>query len=277
MSAFGKRAGPMRPTLISLSSTVGAQQRLSWFTGANKNSVPFLCILSVYCTYGLTDHLSFLSLLLHCTFAHVTVHSPLLVYIAAYHRLCFSPSLGVKCVLKKRSNMATDNDYEVLEKIGQGSFGVIRKVRRKGDGEVLCRKEISYTRMSDREKEQLHAELRILESLRHPNIVQYCHRQHLKSSHDLHLYMEYCGNGDLGGYIRKLKDKNCLADESFIWSILAQLVAALYRCHYGEDPPPPGKESGIRKGRALMSKQGHTVILHRDLKPENGGLLFPPL
>ncbi|KAF2211510.1 hypothetical protein CERZMDRAFT_4395, partial [Cercospora zeae-maydis SCOH1-5] len=139
--------------------------------------------------------------------------------------------------------MATDSDYEVLEKIGQGSFGVIRKVRRKADGEVICRKEISYTRMSDREKEQLHAELRILESLRHPNIVQYYHRQHLKSSHDLHLYMEYCGNGDLGGYIRKLKERNKMADEEFIWAIFAQL--------------------------ALVSKQGHTVILHRDLKPEN--------
>ncbi|KAM3419032.1 hypothetical protein BST61_g4987 [Cercospora zeina] len=165
--------------------------------------------------------------------------------------------------------MATDSDYEVLEKIGQGSFGVIRKVRRKIDGEVICRKEISYTRMSDREKEQLHAELRILESLRHPNIVQYYHRQHLKSSHDLHLYMEYCGNGDLGGYIRKLKERNKTADEEFIWAIFAQLVGALYRCHYGEDPPPAGKEGNMRKGKALVSKQGHTVILHRDLKPEN--------
>ncbi|CAK3890742.1 G2-specific kinase nim-1 [Lecanosticta acicola] len=165
--------------------------------------------------------------------------------------------------------MATDSDYEVLEKIGQGSFGVIRKVRRKADGEILCRKEISYTRMSDREKEQLHAELQILQSLRHTNIVQYYHRQHLKSSHDLHLYMEYCGNGDLGGYIRKLKERNKYADEEFIWAIFAQLVGALYRCHYGEDPPPPGKEGDARKGKALVSKQGHRVILHRDLKPEN--------
>ncbi|KXS99671.1 hypothetical protein AC578_9889 [Pseudocercospora eumusae] len=165
--------------------------------------------------------------------------------------------------------MATDLDYDVLEKIGQGSFGIIRKVRRKADGQVICRKEISYTRMSEREKEQLHAELRILESLRHPNIVQYYHRQHLKASHDLHLYMEYCGNGDLGGYIRKLKERNKMADEEFVWTIFAQLVGALYRCHYGEDPPPAGKEGNVRKGKALVSKQGHTVILHRDLKPEN--------
>jgi NIMA (never in mitosis gene a)-related kinase len=159
----------------------------------------------------------------------------------------------------------TDNEFEVLEKIGQGSFGIIRKVRRKTDGEILCRKEISYTRMSEKEKNQLHAELRILESLQHPNIVQYSHRNHLKSSHDLHLYMEYCGNGDLGGYIRKLKDRNRMAEEDFIWTIFAQLVSALYRCHNGEDPPMAGKE-----GKALLSKKGHTKIIHRDLKPENG-------
>lgn len=157
---------------------------------------------------------------------------------------------------------------------GQGSFGIIRKVRLKATSQVLCRKEISYSRMSDKEKNQLHAELRILESLRHPNIVQYCHREHLKSSHDLHLYMEYCGNGDLGGYIKKLKDRNQYADEEFVWSIFAQLVSALYRCHYGEDPPKVGEEGKVRNGKAVtfQTKEGHRMILHRDLKPENGML-----
>jgi len=154
--------------------------------------------------------------------------------------------------------------------LGQGSFGIIRKVRRKTDNQILCRKEISYSRMSDKEKNQLAAELEILKALRHPNIVQYYNREHLKSSHDLHLYMEYCGNGDLGGYIKKLKDRNQLADEEFVWSIFAQLVGALYRCHYGEDPPRLGEEGVVKKGKALQTKEGYRVILHRDLKPENG-------
>jgi hypothetical protein len=87
--------------------------------------------------------------------------------------------------------------------------------------------------------------------------------------------MEYCGNGDLGGYIRRLKEKNKYADEDFIWTIFAQLVGALYRCHYGEDPPTPGRESGVKRAKSLVSKQGHTVILHRDLKPENGKRILP--
>jgi NIMA (never in mitosis gene a)-related kinase 2 len=124
--------------------------------------------------------------------------------------------------------------------------------------------------MSEKEKIQLAAELDILKTLRHPNVVQYYHRSHLKSSSDIHLYMEYCGNGDLGGYIKKLKDKNIYADEQFVWAIFAQLVSALYRCHYGEDAPAPGQEAAVRQGKALQTKVGHRVILHRDLKPENG-------
>ncbi|KAI7209097.1 kinase-like protein [Hortaea werneckii] len=162
-----------------------------------------------------------------------------------------------------------DQKYEVLQKIGQGSFGIIRKVRRREDNQLLCRKEISYARMSDREKQQLASELDILRNLRHPNIVQYYSREHLKGSQDVYLYMEYCGNGDLGGYIKKLNTENRWADEEFVWQIFAQLVGALYRCHYGEDPPKPGEEGMIRKGKALQTKAGHRVILHRDLKPEN--------
>ncbi|KAK3056426.1 G2-specific serine/threonine protein kinase [Extremus antarcticus] len=164
-----------------------------------------------------------------------------------------------------------DEKYEVLEKIGQGSFGIIRKVRSKTTNHILCRKEISYSRMSDRERNQLHAELKILESLRHTNIVQYYHREHLKTSHDLHLYMEYCGNGDLGGYVKNLKARNQYADEEFVWAIFAQLVSALYRCHYGEDPPVVGEEGKVRNGKTggLQTKEGYRMILHRDLKPEN--------
>ncbi|KAF9879606.1 hypothetical protein CkaCkLH20_03149 [Colletotrichum karsti] len=161
--------------------------------------------------------------------------------------------------------------YEVLEKIGHGSFGVIRKVRRKQDGLVMCRKEISYLKMSQKEREQLHAEFQILSTLRHQNIVGYYHREHLKSTQDLHLYMEYCGNGDLGRVIRDLAVKGQRAQESFVWSIFSQLVTALYRCHYGIDPPEVGSNVLGLFSTALKPKTppGTMTILHRDLKPEN--------
>ncbi|OAQ67304.2 G2-specific protein kinase nimA [Pochonia chlamydosporia 170] len=169
--------------------------------------------------------------------------------------------------------MSSEDKYETLEKIGHGSFGVIRKVRRKADGFIMCRKEISYLRMSQKEREQLHAEFQILSHLRHANIVAYYHREHLKASQDLHLYMEYCGNGDLGRVIKDLQHKGQRAQESFVWSIFSQLVMALYRCHYGVDPPEAGANAlGLTQGSANGAPQvpaGAMTILHRDLKPEN--------
>jgi serine/threonine protein kinase len=68
------------------------------------------------------------------------------------------------------------NAFEPLEIIGKGSFGIIRKVRRKSDGKILARKEIDYRAMSDREKRQLVAEVNILRELNHPHIVKYHER-----------------------------------------------------------------------------------------------------
>lgn len=129
--------------------------------------------------------------------------------------------------------------------------------------------------MSYKEREQLHAEFAILSSLHHPNIVGYYHREHLKSSQDLHLYMEYCGNGDLGRVIQNLAQKNEFAEEDFVWSMFSQLVTALYRCHYGVDPPGPSCNS-LSSGNNMKSKQtaGGVMILHRDLKPENGEINY---
>ncbi|KAJ4369008.1 G2-specific serine/threonine protein kinase [Neocucurbitaria cava] len=166
--------------------------------------------------------------------------------------------------------MPEDDKYDVLEKIGHGSFGIIRKVKRKSDGYILCRKEISYLKMSQKEREQLQAELSILKELRHPNIVAYFERDHIKASQDLHLYMEYCGNGDLGRVIRELKNKNQVCEEEFVWSIFSQIVSALYRCHYGEDPPPAGRNvMGLVANAKPVRDSRRPMILHRDLKPEN--------
>ncbi|KAI2470113.1 kinase-like protein [Annulohypoxylon bovei var. microspora] len=166
---------------------------------------------------------------------------------------------------------SVSDGYEVLEKIGHGSFGIIRKVRRKSDGMILCRKEISYLRMSQKEREQLHSEFHILSTLRHPNIVGYYHREHLKQTQDLHLYMEYCGNGDLGRVIRDLTQRKEYADEQFVWEIFSQLVTALYRCHYGVNPPVVGPSvvEVINGGKVAKVPHGTMTILHRDLKPEN--------
>lgn len=91
--------------------------------------------------------------------------------------------------------------------------------------------------------------------------------------------MEYCGNGDLGRVIKDLSLKGQWAEESFVWSIFSQLTSALYRCHYGTDPPDVGTNVlGLTRGTVANAPKipaGTMTILHRDLKPENGKLLWP--
>jgi NIMA (never in mitosis gene a)-related kinase len=147
-------------------------------------------------------------------------------------------------------------------------------------GKILCRKEINYVKMSYKEREQLTTEFNILSSLRHPNIVAYYHREHLKATQDLYLYMEYCGGGDLGMVIKNLIANKKYAEEEFVWRVLSQLATALYRCHYGVDPPPAGSNvlgpTPAAQQPGLKGKQAQMMILHRDLKPENSTrCLFP--
>ena len=143
---------------------------------------------------------------------------------------------------------------------------------RKADGLVMCRKEINYGKMSHKEREQLHAEFQCLSSLRHPNIVGYYLRDHLKQEQELHLYMEYCGEGDLGRTIKELKNKGQRASEPFVWTMFSQLVSALFKCHYGLDEPKIGSDYlGLIEGvQNQKSPQAKVTIMHRDLKPENG-------
>lgn len=130
-------------------------------------------------------------------------------------------------------------------------------------------------KMSKSERDQLQREFSILSSLQHENIVTYYHRDHIKAAQELHIYMEYCGGGDLSRKIRDLATARQHAPEEYVWDVLAQINSALYRCHYGEDPPPVGTNvlAPPHSPKKLRSKT-QVTILHRDLKPENSN---PPV
>ena len=67
-------------------------------------------------------------------------------------------------------------NYEILQQIGKGSFGLVQKVKRITDDKILVSKEINYGKMTEREKQQLVSEVNIIRDLQHPNIVRYYDR-----------------------------------------------------------------------------------------------------
>jgi hypothetical protein len=52
----------------------------------------------------------------------------------------------------------------------------VNRIRRKSDGRIMVCKEITYGKMSDKEKQMLVSEVNILRELKHPNIVRYYDR-----------------------------------------------------------------------------------------------------
>ncbi|KAJ3097232.1 G2-specific serine/threonine protein kinase [Physocladia obscura] len=194
--------------------------------------------------------------------------------------------------------------YESLEVIGSGSFGVIRKVRRKADGltltrlifmfpsvsfgdllfhttrcgkpiaetliqQILVRKEIDYAKMSEKEKRQLVSEVNILRELRHPNIVRYYERFVDRQECRIYIIMEWCEGGDLAGIIKQCKKENKRIPEDVIWNLLTQLLLALQECHHGIGNTGNTSNASFPNSDAKATPGAHPTILHRDIKPDN--------
>ncbi|KAJ3506182.1 hypothetical protein NLJ89_g7011 [Agrocybe chaxingu] len=162
------------------------------------------------------------------------------------------------------------DQYESLDVIGNGSFGIIRKVRRKTDGlrflgfKFFARKELNFERMSERDRKQIVAEVNILKDLHHDHIVRYHDRYVDRDAGILYILMEYCGGGDLSTVIKQATKQNRPIPEDIIWHYFHQILLALQHCHH-----PGHVRSGSGSGGEYDGPPRRAQILHRDLKPDN--------
>lgn len=148
--------------------------------------------------------------------------------------------------------------YEALDVIGNGTFGLIRKVRRKSDGMLFARKELNFERMNERDRKHIVSEVNILRTLQHGNVVRYEERYVDTENGILYIVMELCEGGDLGSVIKRCRRTKTHLPEESVWSFFSQMTAALEACHYRTiAPTTPGAPRTVQ------------AILHRDLKPEN--------
>ena len=141
--------------------------------------------------------------------------------------------------MAKRSHQ----DYEKLEKLGEGTFGVVHKARHVESGEVVALKKMRLEGEDDGVPATALREISILRELRHQNIIELQHVFHTERS--LYLAFEYC-DSDLKQFMRSIGNKlSPTAVQSYCW----QLLNGLSWCH------------------------SHRIF-HRDLKPQN--LLVQP-
>jgi len=134
---------------------------------------------------------------------------------------------------------STTGDFEFLNKLGQGSFGVVYKVRRKADKGIYVMKQINIAQMSHNLRKEALNEVKILSSLNNDYIVKY-YESFIEKNY-LNIVMEYCEGGDLANLI---KNSIKTLPESKIWKFLIQICIGLAYVH--------GKK-----------------VLHRDIKSMN--------
>ncbi|KAF1490525.1 Serine/threonine-protein kinase Nek5, partial [Pygoscelis antarcticus] len=130
--------------------------------------------------------------------------------------------------------------YEIVKKIGEGSFGKIFLAKGKVDNEQCVIKEINVTQIPVKEKEASQKEVILLAKMKHANIVTFY--ASLQEKNKLYIVMEYCDGGDLMKRINM--QHGVLFNEDQILSWFVQISLGLKHIH-------------------------DMKILHRDVKAQN--------
>eukprot|EP00188_Purpureofilum_apyrenoidigerum_P000340 Plantae.Rhodophyta-Purpureofilum_apyrenoidigerum.ctg11428.p1 GENE.Plantae.Rhodophyta-Purpureofilum_apyrenoidigerum.ctg11428~~Plantae.Rhodophyta-Purpureofilum_apyrenoidigerum.ctg11428.p1 ORF type:complete len:308 (-),score=47.05 Plantae.Rhodophyta-Purpureofilum_apyrenoidigerum.ctg11428:85-1008(-) len=131
-------------------------------------------------------------------------------------------------------------NYQKLEKIGEGTYGVVYKARDKRTSETIALKKIRLEQEDEGVPSTAIREISILRELQHANIVKFNDVVHCNNK--LYLVFEYLDQ-DLKRYMDSIPQSTPL-DPMRIKSYLYQIISGIAYCHQHR-------------------------VLHRDLKPQN--------
>ncbi|CAL1530848.1 unnamed protein product [Lymnaea stagnalis] len=132
------------------------------------------------------------------------------------------------------------DDYSKIEKIGEGTYGVVYKGRHKKSNRLVALKKIRLESEEEGVPSTAIREISLLKELQHPNIVSL--EDVLMQENKLYLVFEFLSM-DLKKYLDSIPPGNFM-DPMLVKSYLYQITEAILFCH---------------KRR----------VLHRDLKPQN--------
>ncbi|XP_061394073.1 cyclin-dependent kinase 1 [Musca vetustissima] len=131
-------------------------------------------------------------------------------------------------------------DFQKIEKIGEGTYGVVYKGRNRLTGQIVAMKKIRLESDDEGIPSTAIREISLLKELKHPNIV--CLEDVLMEENRLYLIFEFLSM-DLKKYMDSLPPEKPL-DSDLVRSYLYQITSAILFCH-------------------------RRRVLHRDLKPQN--------
>ena len=97
--------------------------------------------------------------------------------------------------------------YETVKTIGSGSFGQVYMAKHKREGKHYVIKRVKTRDMSQKDLENTENEVRLLQKIRHSNIVAY-KDSFVDREQYLNIVMIYCDGGDIYSKIKSSKGKN---------------------------------------------------------------------
>ena len=135
------------------------------------------------------------------------------------------------------------DDFEILQVLGEGSFGFVAKVKSRLNHKIYAMKQMDFSTLKDKKIIKLcENETKLLSKLNHSLITKYY--KSIKEGDKLYIIMEFMDNGDLGGMMKASKILEKPIEEEKIYEIFIQAMKSLAYIH---------------------SKN----LIHRDIKPEN--------
>ncbi|KAL4240861.1 Cell division protein kinase 1 [Mactra antiquata] len=132
------------------------------------------------------------------------------------------------------------DDYIKVEKIGEGTYGVVYKGKNKKTGALVALKKIRLESEDEGVPSTAIREISLLKELEHPNVV--CLQDVLMQENKLYLVFEFLSM-DLKRYMDTIPNGKFM-DKMLVKSYTYQIIQAILFCHQRR-------------------------VLHRDLKPQN--------
>ena len=123
------------------------------------------------------------------------------------------------------------NDFQIINKLGEGAYSTVFKVKRNIDKKIYALKKVKILNLSEKEKENALNEVRILASVKSNFVVSYKEAFFDEKDNTLCIIMEFADRGDLYQKIVQHKKSAIFFEESDIWRIFIQLVKGLKSLH----------------------------------------------